>query len=79
MVSIVWIVYQKIKIMKRKIKKVNGVFQIQFESQTWIPGFQGYTKTLKTDFNEGDVVKVNTSSSGIGVTKNGVSECWIMP
>ena len=51
--------------------------QIKFESQTFVPGFQSGVKTLKTNFKEGGVVKVNSASSGIGVTKDGVRECWI--
>lgn len=67
--------------MKRTIKKQGSKLQIAFNSQVFVPGFQNngiqFIKTLQSQFKEGDVVKVNLASSGIGVTKDGVSECWI--
>ena len=67
--------------MKRTIKKQGSKLQITFEGEVFIPGFQNsgtqFIKTLQSQFKEGDVVKVNSASSGIGVTKDGVRECWI--
>ena len=59
--------------MKRTIKNL----EISFESRIYIPGFQNSAKTLKTSFKNGDKVDVNESSSGIGVKKDGILECWI--
>ena len=68
--------------MKRTIKKQGSKLQITFEGEVFVPGFQNngtqFIKTLQSQFKEGDVVKVNPASSGIGVTKDGVRECWII-
>jgi hypothetical protein len=69
--------------MKRTIKKIGSKLQITFAGEIFVPGFQsnetGFIKTLQSQFKEGDIVKVNSASSGIGVTKDGVRECWINP
>ena len=69
--------------MKRTIKKQGSKLQIIFEGEVFVPGFQNngtqFIKTLQSQFKEGDVVKINTASSGIGVTKDSVRECWINP
>jgi hypothetical protein len=69
--------------MKRTIQKKGNKLQIIFEGEIFVPGFQNngtqFTKTLQSQFKKGDVVKVNSASSGIGVSKDGIRECWINP
>ena len=67
--------------MKRTINKKGSKLQIMSEGEVFVPGFQNngtqFIKTLQSKFKESDVVKVNSASSGIGVTKDGIRECWI--
>ena len=67
--------------MKRTIIKKDNQLQILFEGTVFIPGFQNngtqFIKTLNSQFKEGDVVKVNSASSGIGVSKDDIRETRI--